>query len=49
MSLQFTDLEEDPYMKKFSLNLYKIVNFYAMKNLGLTSEDADRFVSQIYI
>uniref|UniRef100_A0A6C0FBP1 Uncharacterized protein n=1 Tax=viral metagenome TaxID=1070528 RepID=A0A6C0FBP1_9ZZZZ len=46
MSLQFTDLEEDPYMKNF-FEFIQSCEFYAMKTLGLTSEDADRFVSQI--
>jgi len=47
MNLQFTDLDENPYMKQF----YEFVEnceFYAMKRLGLTENDSDRFISQIY-
>tara|TARA_B100000161_G_scaffold264574_1_gene238163 strand:- start:164 stop:784 length:621 start_codon:yes stop_codon:yes gene_type:complete len=47
MSLQFTDLEEDSYMKDF-FEFIQNTEFYAMKYLGLTAEDADRFVSQIH-
>ena len=46
MSLQFTDLEENPYMKDF-FEFIQNSEFYAMKKLGLTGEDADRFISQI--
>ena len=47
MNLQFTDLEENPYMRQF----YEFIEgceFHAMKYLGLTEDDSDRFISQIY-
>ena len=47
MNLQFTDLEEDPHMKQF-FDFIQQCEFAAMKHLGLTSDDADRFASQIY-
>jgi len=46
MSLQFTDLEEDPKMKQM-FEFVQNTEFACMKHLGLTEEDADRFVSQI--
>ena len=46
MSLQFTDLEEDPMMKQF-FDFIQNTEFICMKHLGLTEEDSDRFVSQI--
>ena len=46
MNLQFTDLEEDPYMKQF-FDFVQNIEFMCMKHLGLTSDDGDRFVSQI--
>lgn len=46
MNLQFSDLEEDPYMKSF-FELVQQTEFMCMKQLGLSTEDADRFVSQI--
>ena len=46
MSLQFTDLQEDPIMKHF-FEFIQNTEFYCMKGLGLTEEDADCFVSQI--
>ncbi len=46
MNLQFTNLEEDPYMKQF-FDFIQNAEFMCMKYLGLTSDDADRFVSQI--
>ena len=47
MNLQFTDLEENPYMKQF-FEFIENCEFYAMKRLGLTEDDSDRFISQIY-
>ncbi len=47
MNLQFTDLEEDPNMQQF-YDFIEGCEFHAMKNLGLTEEDSDRFISQIY-
>ena len=47
MSLQFTDLEENPYMQQF-YDFVQNCEFHAMKHLGLNEEDSDRFVSQIY-
>ena len=46
MNLQFTDLEEDPYMKSF-FDFVQNTEFMCMKKLGLTEEDADKFVSEI--
>ena len=46
MNLQFTNLEEDPYMKQF-FDFIQNTEFMCMKYLGLTEEDSDRFVSQI--
>jgi len=46
MNLQFTDLEEDPYMKQF-FDFVQNIEFMCMKHLGLTSDDGDCFVSQI--
>ena len=46
MSLQFTDLAEDPKMKQF-FEFVQNTEFMCMKHLGLTEEDGDRFVSQI--
>tara|TARA_A100001037_G_scaffold303170_1_gene336533 strand:+ start:914 stop:1534 length:621 start_codon:yes stop_codon:yes gene_type:complete len=46
MSLQFTDLEEDPVMKQF-FDFIQNTEFMCMKHLGLTEEDSDRFISQI--
>ena len=46
MNLQFTNLEEDPYMKQF-FEFIQNCEFSCMKHLGLTEEDADRFISQI--
>ena len=46
MSLQFTDLEEDPVMKQF-FDFIQNAEFMCMKHLGLTEEDSDRFISQI--
>ena len=47
MNLQFTDLEENPYMKQF-YDFIEGCEFCAMKYIGLTENDSDRFVSQIY-
>tara|TARA_B110000967_G_C18895669_1_gene570456 strand:- start:3665 stop:4294 length:630 start_codon:yes stop_codon:yes gene_type:complete len=47
MNLQFTDLEENPYMKSF-FEFVQQTEFMCMKHLGLTEDDTDRFVSQIY-
>lgn len=46
MNLQFTDLEEDPYMKSF-FDFVQNTEFMCMKKLGLTEEDADKFISEI--
>jgi len=46
MNLQFTNLEEDPYMKQF-FEFIQSTEFMCMKHLGLGKEDAHRFVSQI--
>ena len=46
MSLQFTDLEEDPVMKQF-FDFIQNTEFMCMKHLGLTEEDSERFISQI--
>ena len=46
MSLQFTDLEEDPVMKQF-FDFIQNTEFMCMKHLGLSEEDSDRFISQI--
>jgi len=46
MNLQFTNLEEDPYMKQF-FEFIQRTEFMCMKHLGLVEDDADRFVSQI--
>ena len=46
MSLQFTDLEEDPVMRQF-FDFIQNAEFMCMKHLGLTEEDSDRFISQI--
>tara|TARA_B110000495_G_C22753338_1_gene441321 strand:- start:7 stop:546 length:540 start_codon:yes stop_codon:yes gene_type:complete len=47
MNLQFTDLEEDPQMRQF-YDFIEGCEFNAMKSLGLTEDDSDRFISQIY-
>ena len=47
MNLQFTNLEEDPYMKQF-FDFVQNTEFHAMKYLGLGADDSDRFISQIY-
>ena len=47
MNLQFTDLEENPYMKQF-YEFVQNTEYHAMKYLGLGEDDSDRFVSQIY-
>ena len=47
MNLQFTNLEEDPYMKQF-FDFIQNTEFMCMKYLGLDENDSDRFVSQIY-
>ena len=46
MSLQFTNLKEDSDMKYF-YDFIQRTEFECMKHLGLTEEDADRFISQI--
>mgnify|MGYP001217899397 CR=1 FL=1 len=46
MNLQFTNLEEDPKMKQF-FEFIQNIEFACMKYLGLTTEDCDRFISQI--
>ena len=46
MSLQFTNLKEDETMKSF-YDFIQAVEFECMKNIGLTMEDADNFISQI--
>ena len=46
MNLQFTDYEEDSTMGQF-FEFVQGIEFMAMKHLGLTEDDADRFVSQI--
>ena len=46
MNLQFTDYEEDSTMGQF-FEFIQGLEFHVMKQLGLTEEDADRFVSQI--
>ena len=46
MSLQFTDLKEDSNMEYF-YNFIQRVEYECMKQLGLSEDDADRFVSQI--
>ena len=47
MNLQFTDLEENPYMKSF-FDFVQNTEFMAMKSLGLNEDDGSRFVSQIH-
>lgn len=46
MSLQFTDLEEDPVMKQF-YDFIEQLEFYCMEKIGLDETEADNFVSQI--
>ena len=46
MSLQFTNLKEDPDMVYF-FDFIKRIEFECMKNLGLEEKDAERFISQI--
>ena len=46
MSLQFTNLKEDSEMKYF-FDLIRTIEFECMKNIGLTEDDADNFISQI--
>ena len=46
MNLQFTDYEENPVMGQF-FELVQNIEFMMMKFIGLTEDDADRFVSQI--
>ena len=46
MNLQFTNLEEDPKMKQF-FEFIQNIEFACMKYLGFTTEDCDRFISQI--
>ena len=46
MSLQFTNLKEDPTMKSF-FDFIQQVEFECMKHIGLDETDADNFISQI--
>ena len=46
MSLQFTDLEEDPVMKQF-YDFIEQIQFHCMELMGLDETDADNFISQI--
>jgi len=46
MNLQFTNLEEDKYMKSFH-KFIESIEFMTMKYLNLTEKDSDRFISQI--
>ena len=46
MSLQFTKLKEDSTMESF-YEFIKRVEFECMKQLGLTENEADNFISQI--
>ena len=46
ISLQFTNLKEDPTMKYF-YDFIQRTEFECMKHLGLTEDDADRFITQI--
>ena len=46
MSLQFSNLKEDSEMKYF-FDLIQNIEYECMKNIGLTQDNADNFVSQI--
>ena len=46
LSLQFTDVEEDEYMKSF-YEWIQALEFAQMKYLGLTDKDIDSYISQI--
>jgi hypothetical protein len=46
MSLQFSNLKEDLEMKSF-FDTIRNIEFECMKNIGLTEDDAEKFVSQI--
>jgi len=46
MSLQFTDLQDDPLMKQF-YDFIETLQFYCMARIGLDESDADNFISQI--
>ena len=46
INLQFTNLEEDPYMKSF-FEFIENTEFLCMQYLGLDESNGDRFISQI--
>jgi len=46
LSLQFTDLDEDPYMKSF-YDWIQSMEFAQMKYLGFNEDDTDSYITQI--